>query len=150
RRVLIAYEAAEREIDEAEVRNWLTFVIVGGGPTGVEMAGALAEISRRVLERDFRKIDPSRARIILIEAGPRVLPAMSPVSSESPLRQLEKLGVEVICGSPATHIDDRAVVHARGKIDTRTAIWAAGVAASPLGRTIGAETDRSGRVIVNQ
>src|SRR5258708_4606231 len=100
RRVLVAYEAAEREIDAAEVANWMTFVIIGGGPTGVEMAGALAEISRRVLERDFRKIDPGKARVVLIEAGPKVLPAMSPESSGSARRQLERLGVEIITGSP--------------------------------------------------
>src|SRR6202158_1921802 len=92
RRVLVAYEAAEREIDPDEIASWMTFVIIGAGPTGVEMAGALAEISRRVLERDFRRIDPSRARIILIEAGPRVLPAMSAGSSARARRQLERLG----------------------------------------------------------
>src|SRR6202158_1311150 len=92
RRVLVAYEAAEREIDADEIASWMTFVIIGAGPTGVEMAGALAEISRRVLERDFRRIDPSRARIILIEAGPRVLPAMSAGSSARARRQLERLG----------------------------------------------------------
>ena len=111
RRVLVAYEAAEREVDATEVANWMTFVIIGAGPTGVEMAGALAEISRRVLERDFRKIDPGNARIILIEAGPRVLPAMSAESSASARRQLERLGVEVITDSPVTAVDDRGVTH---------------------------------------
>jgi len=154
RRVLVAYEAAEREIDLAEVANWMTFVIIGGGPTGVEMAGALAEISRRVLERDFRRIDPSRARIVLIEAGPKVLPAMSPESSVSARRQLEQLGVEVITDSPVTAIDDRGVAHGGARLDSRTVIWAAGVAASPIGKTLGAATsvalDRAGRVVVNQ
>ncbi|MGA3229612.1 MAG: NAD(P)/FAD-dependent oxidoreductase [Candidatus Binatus sp.] len=152
RRVLVAYEAAEREVDASEVANWMTFVIIGAGPTGVEMAGALAEISRRVLERDFRKIDPGRARIILIEAGPRVLPAMSPESSASARRQLERLGVEVITNSPVTAIDDRGVTHGGARLDSRTVIWAAGVAASPLGKALGAEVklDRAGRVIVNQ
>jgi NADH:ubiquinone reductase (H+-translocating) len=152
RRVLVAYEAAEREVDTSEIANWLTFVIIGGGPTGVEMAGALAEISRRVLERDFRKIDPSRARIILIEAGPKVLPAMSPQSSASARRQLERLGVEVITDSPVTAIDDRGVTHGGTRLDSRTVIWAAGVAASPLGKALGADVklDRAGRVIVNQ
>ncbi len=154
RRVLVAYEAAEREIDPAEVANWMTFVIIGGGPTGVEMAGALAEISRRVLERDFRRIDPSRARIVLIEAGPKVLPAMSPESSVSARRQLERLGVEVITDSPVTAIDDRGVTHGGTRLDSRTVIWAAGVAASPIGKTLGAATsvalDRAGRVVVNQ
>jgi NADH dehydrogenase len=152
RRVLVAYEAAEREVDAAEVANWMTFVVIGGGPTGVEMAGALAEISRRVLERDFRKIDPGKARIILIEAGPKVLPAMSPESSASARRQLERLGVEVITDSPVTAVDDRGVVHGGTRLDSRTVIWAAGVAASPLGKTLGADVklDRAGRVIVNQ
>jgi len=152
RRVLVAYEAAEREVDAAEVANWMTFVIIGAGPTGVEMAGALAEISRRVLERDFRKIDPGKARIILIEAGPKVLPAMSPESSANARRQLERLGVEVITDSPVTAVDDRGVVHGGTRLDSRTVIWAAGVAASPLGKTLGTEVklDRAGRVIVNQ
>ncbi len=154
RRVLVAYEAAEREVDAAEVSNWMTFVIIGAGPTGVEMAGALAEISRRVLERDFRRIDPGNARIILIEAGPKVLPAMSPESSVSARRQLERLGVEVITDSPVTAIDDRGVTHGGTRLDSRTVIWAAGVAASPLGKALGATTevtlDRAGRVIVNQ
>jgi NADH dehydrogenase len=152
RRVLVAYEAAEREVDAAEVANWMTFVVIGGGPTGVEMAGALAEISRRVLERDFRKIDPGKACIILIEAGPKVLPAMSPESSASARRQLERLGVEVITDSPVTAVDDRGVVHGGTRLDSRTVIWAAGVAASPLGKTLGADVklDRAGRVIVNQ
>jgi NADH dehydrogenase len=150
RRVLVAYEAAEREIDADECATWMTFVIIGAGPTGVEMAGALAEISRRVLERDFRRIDPGRARIILIEAGPRVLPAMSAESSESARRQLERLGVEVITDSPVTAVDDRGVTHGGTRTDTRTVIWAAGVAASTLGSSLGAELDRAGRVIVNQ
>jgi NADH dehydrogenase len=154
RRVLVAYEAAEREIDPAEIAIWMTFVIIGAGPTGVEMAGALAEISRRVLERDFRKIDPGRARIVLIEAGPRVLPAMSAQASLSARRQLERLGVEVITDSPVMAVDDRGVMHGGTRLDSRTVIWAAGVAASPLGKALGASTevklDRLGRVIVNQ
>ena len=154
RRVLVAYEAAEREVDALEAANWMTFVIIGAGPTGVEMAGALAEISRRVLERDFRRIDPGKARIILIEAGMKVLPAMSPESSASARRQLERLGVEVITDSPVTAIDDRGVTHGGTRLDSRTVIWAAGVAASPLGKALGASTgvtlDRAGRVIVNQ
>src|SRR5579862_6002583 len=154
RRVLVAYEAAEREIDPAEIAIWMTFVIIGAGPTGVEMAGALAEISRRVLERDFRKIDPGRARIVLIEAGPRVLPAMSAQASVSARRQLERLGVEVITDSPVMAVDDRGVMHGGTRLDSRTVIWAAGVAASPLGKALGASAevklDRLGRVIVNQ
>jgi NADH:ubiquinone reductase (H+-translocating) len=154
RRVLVAYEAAEREIDQQEVATWMTFVIIGGGPTGVEMAGALAEISRHVLERDFRRIDPSKARIVLIEAGPKLLPAMAPESSASAARQLKRLGVEIITDSPVTAIDDRGVTHGGLQLESRTVIWAAGVAASPLGKSIAATTnaklDRAGRVIVNQ
>ena len=152
RRVLVAYEAAEREIDPAEIANWMTFVIIGGGPTGVEMAGALAEISRAVLERDFRKIDPSNARIVLIEAGPKLLPAMAPQSSASAERQLKRLGVDVITNSPVMAVDDRGVMHGGTRLESRTVIWAAGVAASELGKTLGASVklDRAGRVIVNQ
>ena len=140
RRVLVAYEAAEREIDEAEVANWMTFVIIGAGPTGVEMAGALAEISRRVLERDFRKIDPGNARIVLIEAGPKVLPAMSPESSASARRQLERLGVEVITDSPVTAVDDRGVMH--GGTATR---FAHGDLGGGRGRIAAGEGSGSGR-----
>ena len=148
RRVLVAYEAAERESDAAAQREWLTFVIVGGGPTGVEMAGALAEISRRVLARDFRRIEPRRARIILIEAAGRVLPAMSPESSRSASRQLERLGVEVLTSTAVTGVDDNGVNHASARIAARTVIWAAGVAASPLARSLGVPLDRAGRVAV--
>jgi NADH dehydrogenase len=150
RRVLVAYEAAERETDQRKITQWMTFVIIGAGPTGVEMAGALAEISRRVLERDFRRIEPGRARIVLIEAGPRVLPAMSLDSSASAMRQLERIGVEVITGSAVTDVDGNGVTLAGGRIDARTIIWAAGVAASPLGKALGAPLDRAGRVLVNQ
>jgi NADH:ubiquinone reductase (H+-translocating) len=152
RRVLVAYEVAEREEDPAEVGDWMTFVIIGGGPTGVEMAGALAEISRRVLERDFRRIDPSKARIVLLEAGPKLLPAMSPKSSANAARQLKRLGVEVITNSPVTAVDDRGVTHGSTRIESRTVIWAAGVAASELGKALGAgvRLDRAGRVVVNQ
>jgi NADH:quinone reductase (non-electrogenic) len=149
RRVLVAYEAAERERDSDRQREWMTFVIVGAGPTGVEMAGALAEISRRVLERDFRRIQTGRARIILVEAAPRVLPAMSERSSASALRQLERHGVEVITGAAVEDLDDLSVTIGSRRIAARTIVWAAGVAASPLGRTLGVPLDRAGRVIVN-
>ena len=149
RRVLVAYEAAEREPDPGIAHEWMTFVIVGAGPTGVELAGALAEISRRVLARDFRRIDPRRARIILIEGTARVLPAMTPESSASARRQLERLGVEVTTSTMVAGIDDRGVMHVGGRIPTRTVIWAAGVAASPLGKSLGVPLDRAGRVIVN-
>ena len=150
RRFLTAYEAAEREPDPDAVREWLTFAIVGGGPTGVELAGALSEIARRVLSRDFRKINTARARVILMEGTPRVLPAMAPESSRSAARQLEKLGVEVMTSTMVTGIDERGVTYAQGTIPARTVIWAAGVAASPLGKTLGAPLDRAGRVIVNE
>jgi NADH:ubiquinone reductase (H+-translocating) len=149
RRVLVAYEAAERESDSEIVHEWMTFVIVGGGPTGAELAGALAEISRRVLARDFRRVDPKRARIILIEGTPRVLPGLTPESSASAQCQLERLGVEVITSAMVTGIDDRGVTHVGGLIPTRTVIWAAGVTASSLGKSLGVPLDRFGRVIVN-
>jgi NADH:ubiquinone reductase (H+-translocating) len=148
RRVLVAYEAAEREPDPEIVREWMTFVIVGGGPTGAELAGALAEISRRVLARDFRRIDPKRARIILVEGTSRLLAALTPESSTSAQRQLKHLGVEVMTSTMVTGIDDRGVMHVGGRIPTRTVIWAAGVAASPLGQSLGVPLDRAGRVIV--
>ncbi|HEY6395652.1 MAG TPA: FAD-dependent oxidoreductase, partial [Candidatus Binataceae bacterium] len=109
RRVLVAFEAAEREPDPAEKMAWMTFVVVGGGPTGVELAGALAEIARRVLERDFRFIDPAQSRIVLVEAGPRLLASMSTESSNNALRQLKNLGTEVITSTPVTAVDDRSV-----------------------------------------
>jgi NADH:ubiquinone reductase (H+-translocating) len=149
RRVLVAYEAAERQADPEIAHEWMTFVIVGAGPTGVELAGALAEISRRVLAHDFRRIDPRRARIVLIEGTSRVLPAMTPESSASARRQLQKLGVEVMTSTMVMGIDDRGVMHAGGRIPTRTVIWAAGVAASELGKALGVPLDRAGRVIVN-
>ncbi len=148
RRFLVAYEAAEREPDSAAVPEWLTFVIVGGGPTGVELAGAIAEVSRMILAKDFRRINTRRARIVLIEGAPRLLPAMAPESSESARKQLESLGVEVITSAMVTAIDDFGVTYAGGNIPTRTVIWAAGVAASPLGKTLGATVDGAGRVIV--
>jgi NADH dehydrogenase len=149
RRVLIAFEVAERESNHDARRAWLTFAIIGAGPTGVEMAGALAEISRRVLDRDFRHIQPQTARVILIEAAPRVLPAMSEVSSASARRQLERLGVEVIAGKAVTEVDDAGVTIAGGeRIATRTAIWAAGVTASPLAQSLKVPIDQAGRVIV--
>jgi len=148
RRVLVAYEAAERESNPAIQREWLTFVIVGAGPTGVEMAGALAEISRRVLSLDFRRIEPCRARIVLIEAAARVLPAMSPESSANAYRQLVRLGVEVMTNTAVTGVDNNGVNHASARIAARTVIWAAGVAASPLARSLGMPLDRAGRVVV--
>jgi NADH dehydrogenase len=150
RRVLVAYEAAEKADDLEAQSCWLTFVIVGAGPTGVELAGALAEISHRVLSRDFRRIQSQRARIVLVEATPRVLPAMSEESSRNAERQLKRIGVELMLNTMVTEVDDAGVTHGRGHIASHTVIWAAGVAASPLGRSLGAPTDNAGRVLVNQ
>ena len=160
RRILIAFEAAEREADPERRREWMTFVLVGGGPTGVELAGSLGEIARDTLKRDFRAIDPNEARIILIEALDRVLPPYPPDRSASAQRQLERLGVTVRLGTRVTAIDDRSVrvvpnadpEAAEAIIPARTVLWGAGVSASSFARKVaeaaGAETDRNGRVIV--
>jgi NADH dehydrogenase len=148
RRVLLAYEEAEREKDPELQKEWLTFVVVGGGPTGVELAGALAEISRHVLERDFRRIDPKSARVVLLEAGSRILPSFEPATSERAKEQLEALGAEVRTGARVTDIDARGVTLDSERILSRTVLWGAGVLASPLGAKLGAPTDRAGRVRV--
>jgi NADH:ubiquinone reductase (H+-translocating) len=148
RRVLLAYEAAEREADGAEQRALLTFVVVGGGPTGVELAGALAEISRQTIARDFRVIDPTRARILLVEGGARVLAAFPESLSERARRSLERIGVEVRTGAIVTRVTADAVWLGSEQIRARTVLWAAGVAASPLARTLGVPLDRAGRVPV--
>jgi NADH dehydrogenase len=148
RRFLLAFEAAEKSEDPAERRIALTFVIVGGGPTGVELAGAIAEIARTVFPGDFRRIDPRTTRVVLIEAQPRVLAAMSEESSRAAMKQLEELGVEVRVGQVVTGMDARSVVAGGERIEALTILWAAGVEASPLGRTLGATTDRAGRVLV--
>lgn len=149
RRLLSAFEQAEREDDPGRRDAWLTFAVVGGGPTGVELAGTLAEIARHTLRKEFRRIDPTRARVLLIEAGARVLSAMPESLSASARQQLERLGVEVLCGRPVTAIDDGGVTLGDHRVATRTVIWAAGVAASPLGKALGAPLDRAGRVAVN-
>ncbi len=148
RRVLVAYERAEREPDPERRREWLTFVIVGGGPTGVELAGALAEVSRHTLAQDFRAIDPTRAKILLLEGGPRILPPFPPELSEKAREQLHRLGVEVRSGAQATGIDDQGVFIGSERIKARTVLWAAGVAASPLAKSLGVPLDRAGRVPV--
>ena len=148
RRVLLAYERAEREPDAARRRAMLTFVVIGGGPTGVELAGALAEMSRHSLTRDFRHIDPGSARILLVEAGPALLSAFPAPLQKAARRDLEELGVEVLTGAPVTDVIHRAVRVGERTIEAETVLWAAGVAASPLGRTIGAPLDRAGRVQV--
>jgi NADH dehydrogenase FAD-containing subunit len=147
-RVLYAFEAAERETHPTRRRAWLTFVVVGGGPTGVELAGALAEIAFHTLARDFRRIDLDEAQVILIEGGDRLLLAYSPPSSASAKRQLERLGVRVRTGVMVTHIDAETVCLGAERIETRTKIWAAGVQASPLTRSLGLPLDRGGRVRV--
>jgi NADH:ubiquinone reductase (H+-translocating) len=147
RRVLLAFERAERESPAAR-QPWLNFVVVGGGPTGVELAGTLAEIARHTLPREFRRSDPRRARVLLVEAGPRLLPAFDPRLSAKAQRQLEHLGVEVKTGTAVTAIDADGVCLGSEVLVARTVLWAAGVAASPLGRMLDAPVDRAGRVRV--
>jgi NADH dehydrogenase len=146
--MLLAFELAEREDDLSERERWTTFVVVGGGPTGVEMAGALAEISRTTLARDFRRVDPRSARVVLIEAGPRILASYHPESSAAAQRQLERIGVEVLTSQAVTAIDELGVAIPSGRISARTVLWAAGVAASPLAKSLGVPLDRQGRVQV--
>jgi NADH dehydrogenase len=148
RRVLLAFERAERESNADRRRALLTFVLIGGGPTGVELAGALAEIAHKSLARDFRHFDPSSARIILIEAGPALLSAFPPRLRDAARNDLERLGVEVITGAAVTDVQDGVVVAGERRIEAATILWAAGVAASPLGSTLGAKLDRAGRVFV--
>lgn len=149
RRLLLAFEYADRVTDEAERGAAMTFVIIGGGPTGVEMAGAIAEIARYTLAEDFRHIDPSSARVILVEGGDRVLGGFPPDLSASALRQLAALGVEVILNQRATNLSEKGLEVAGEFIPCRVKIWAAGNAASELGRSLGAPLDKMGRVIVN-
>ncbi len=148
RRILLAYERAEREQDPAKRRALLTFVVIGGGPTGVELAGALAEISRQSLARDFRHFDPGSARIILVEAGPTLLAAFPESLRQSAQKDLERLGVEVRLGTFVTGVRNGRVDVGNLAIDAATILWAAGVSASSLGATLGVPTDRAGRVLV--
>lgn len=148
-RFLLAFERAEITEDERERRRLLTFVIVGGGPTGVEMAGSIAEVASRTLRSDFRRIDPATSRIVLVEAGPRLLPALPENLSLYAQRALERMGVEVLLKTAVTGCDSKGVSFAGGGIDSATVIWAAGVAASPAARWIDAEHDRAGRIKVN-
>ena len=148
RRVLLAFERAERETDPVRRHIFLTFVVVGGGATGVEMAGAVAEIRRYALRRDFRRIDPGEATVMLLEGGPRLLPSYPPSLSDEAKLELRKLGVEVRTETLVTEVRPEAVVAAGWVIPTVTVIWAAGNTASPLLKTLGAPLDRAGRAIV--
>src|SRR2546428_1432491 len=148
RRVLLAYEAAEREDDPARRQEWLTFLVVGGGPTGVELAGALAEIARHGLARDFRRIDPRTARVVLVEAGPRILPAYVPELSDKAAARLKRMGCEVLIGAPVTQVDAGGVTAGEKRIRSRCVIWAAGVAPSAVARSLGVPLDRVGRAKV--
>ena len=148
RRILLAFEKAETETDPAERARHLNFVIVGGGPTGVEMAGAIAELANRALAKDFRSIDPRSARILLVEAAPRLLTPFDPPLSEAARISLEQLGVTVRLGTAVTALDAQGVSIGTERVEAATVIWAAGVMASPAGQWLGAETDRAGRVKV--
>ncbi|XQA64551.1 NAD(P)/FAD-dependent oxidoreductase [Xanthomonas sacchari] len=148
RHLLLAFERAEAETDPAARAAWLSFAIVGGGPTGVELAGTLAEIARHTLKHEFRRIDPAEARVRLIEAGPRVLSSFPEHLSAKAQKQLEKLGVEVLTGVPVADIDAHGYRLGDAFVPARTVVWAAGVAASPLAKTLQAPLDRSGRVQV--
>ncbi len=148
RRVLSVFEAAERISDCGSQLKHLTFVIVGGGPTGVELAGAIGEICRYTLTKDFRNINPRQARIILIEAGPRILPSFSADLADKAAHDLAALGVQVRTSSPVTDIDSKGVQIGDERLEASTILWAAGVEASPIGRSMGVETDRLGRIVV--
>jgi NADH:ubiquinone reductase (H+-translocating) len=148
RRVLLAFEAAEREPDLAAQRRHLTFVVIGGGPTGVELAGAIAELAAFVLARDFRAINPDATRVVLVEGGARVLAAFDPELSERAKQSLHEMGVEVLLNARVTTIDDGGVAIGSTRIEASTVLWAAGVRASPLCERVGLPVDRSGRVQV--
>ena len=155
RRMLLAFERAERESDEHRRAALLTFAFVGGGPTGVELAGTLAEIARRTLRDEYRVIDTARARIMVIEAGPTILPSFPDGLRRAARRSLERLGIEVHEGAKVVGVDDHGVLVAREgaapeRIAAGTVVWAAGVAASPLLRTLGVPLDRAGRVVVER
>jgi NADH:ubiquinone reductase (H+-translocating) len=148
RRVLSAFEMAERETDSEKQKKWLTFIVVGAGPTGVELAGALGEISRHSLSRDFRHIDPARTRVLLIEAGARILSSFSEGLSKVATRDLENLGVQIWTSTRVTKVNAEGIELGSEKISAATVLWAAGVQPSTLGRAMGVELDRSGRVKV--
>jgi len=147
-RILLAYERAERETDPAKRAAWLTFVVVGAGATGVELAGTLAEIARHTLRGEFRRFDPHKSRVVLVEGADRVLLSYPPDLSEKALAQLERLGVTVWLGKRVTGVDAEGVTMGPERIAAKTVIWAAGVTSSPLGRSLGVALDRAGRVPV--
>lgn len=148
RRILSAFEHAESMAPAEDRQRFLTFVVIGGGPTGVEMAGAIAELAHVALRHDFRTIDPREARIVLVEAGPRILPAFPPSLSEAARKSLERLHVEVRLGTPVSNCDESGVTIGDEHLAASTIVWAAGVAASSASRWLGTETDRVGRVVV--
>ena len=148
RRILSAFEQAEQTAEPEARRRLLTFVVIGGGPTGVEMAGAIAELAHVALRHDFRTINPRDARIVLVEAGPRVLPSLPATLSDAARRSLERLHVDVRLGAPVSHCDVEGVTIGDESLGAATIVWAAGVAASPAAQWLGLETDRVGRVMV--
>jgi NADH dehydrogenase len=147
-RILLAFERAERTDDPNERARWLTFAIVGGGPTGVELAGAIVEIAHRTMARDFRRFDPRSARVVIVDAGPRVLPTFDPANSRDAEAILKKRGVEIVLDTRVTGVDERGIAMGDRRIDAGTVLWAAGVQISPLGRSLGAPLDKLGRVLV--
>lgn len=153
-RILLAFEHAERAASETERRAWLTFIVIGAGATGVELAGTLAEIARHTLSGEFRRFDTRAARVLLLEGGPRVLPGFPETLSQKAHSQLQALGVEVRTGARVTDVSANGVAVLEGasaaRLEARTLVWAAGVAASPLGKMLGAALDRAGRVMVNK
>ncbi|MBW2609087.1 MAG: NAD(P)/FAD-dependent oxidoreductase [Deltaproteobacteria bacterium] len=149
RRVLLAFETAEKCTNKLFRQSITTFVVIGGGPTGVEMAGAIAELTRLSMKEDFRNIDTGKVTVILVEAGPRLLPAMSEKSSQKAKQSLEKLGIQVRLSSPVDDIQETFVKTGDEQIKTRNVIWAAGLSASPLTENLGVDLDRAGRVKVN-
>jgi NADH dehydrogenase len=149
-RVLLAFEGAERAKTAEQRRTLLTFVVIGGGPTGVELAGAIADLSRDILRRDFRRLSPEDTRVVLVEMASRILTPFDPPLSERAAEQLRELGVEVMLGTGVSRIDEQGVWLGQTLLPSATVLWAAGVAPSPLGRALGAPLDRAGRVVVAQ
>ncbi|TGN19710.1 NAD(P)/FAD-dependent oxidoreductase [Leptospira idonii] len=150
KRILLSFEEAELAGDQGIAKKLLNYVIIGGGPTGVELAGSIAELSHNIIRKDFRLIDPAMTKVTLIEAGPKLLPSFDESSSEFTKRKLEKRGVEVLLNSPVKSIDDEGVFLNDRKIESKTVIWAAGVEASSLTRSFPFEKDRAGRLVVDQ